>query len=237
MTISAPFGYDEIVPLEKTHRVLMPSGTTPSFCRTINALAVSVGEFIAATRDYPIVFATGDGGKSFAPVILLGLEAGMNLFLDQTGEWDRAAYFPAYVRRFPFCLSKERVVCIVKSYIDAGGVPLYDARGNATPRWQAAEALLAGFDADLERTAQMCSALAKLELLESFSVQVKDAPQIQLAGMVRVAEPKLRALAPARVKALVDKGFMGLIYAHLHSLENFSRLVARWNLRKAGGKG
>jgi hypothetical protein len=55
--------------------------------------------------------------------------------------------------------------------------------------------------------------------------------------MVRVAEPKLRALAPARVKALVDKGFMGLIYAHLHSLENFSRLAARWTLRKAGGRG
>jgi len=128
-------------------------------------------------------------------------------------------------------------VCIVKSYVDAGGVPLYDARGNATPRWQAAEALLAGFDADLERTAQMCAALAKLELLESFSMQVKEAPEIQLSGMVRVAEPKLRALAPARVKALVDKGFMGLVYAHLHSLENFSRLVARRNLRRAADKG
>jgi hypothetical protein len=235
--LRAPFGYDEIVALDKKHRVLMPSGTTPSFCRTINALALSVGEFVAAARDYPIVFATGDAGKSFAPVILLGLEAGVNLFLDESGEWDRAAYFPAYVRRFPFCLSKERIVCIVKSYVDAAGMPLYDARGNATPRWQAAQALLAGFEDDLERTAQMCAALAKLELLESFSVQVKDAPQIQLAGMVRVAEPKLRALVPARVKALVDKGFMGLIYAHLHSLENFSRLVARWNLRKAGGKG
>ena len=99
-----------------------------------------------------------------------------------------------------------------------------------------AERLLAGFEDDLERTAQMCGALAKLELLESFSVQVKDAPQMQLVGMVRVAEPKLRALAPARVKALLDKGFMGLIYAHLHSLENFSRLVARWNQRKAAGR-
>jgi hypothetical protein len=236
MSISAPFGYDEIVPLEKSHRVLMPSGTTPSFCRTINALAVSVGEFVAAARDYPIVFATADAGKSFAPVILLGLEAGANLFLDDAGEWDRSAYFPAYVRRFPFCLSRERVVCIVKSYIDAGGMPLYDARGNATPRWQAAEALLAGFDADLERSAQMCTALAKLELFESFTVQVKDAPEIQLSGMVRVAEPKLRALAPARLKALVDKGFMGLVYAHLHSLENFSRLVARRNLRRGSGK-
>ena len=125
MSLSAPFGYDEIVPLEKSHRVLMPSGTTPSFCRSINALAVSVGEFIVAARDYPIVFASADAGKSFAPVILLGLEAGVNLFLDETGEWDRSCYFPAYVRRFPFCLSRERVVCIVKSYVDAGGVPLY----------------------------------------------------------------------------------------------------------------
>jgi len=237
MSINAPFGYDEIVALDKTHRVLMPSGgTTPSFCRTINALALSVGEFVAAARDYPIVFATADAGKSFAPVILLGLEAGVNLFLDESGEWDRNAYFPAYVRRFPFCLSKERVVCIVSSYVDAAGMPLYDTRGNPTPRWQAAQSLLAGFEDDLERTAQMCAALAKLELLEPFSVQVKDAPQIQLAGMVRVAEARLRALVPARVKALVDKGFMGLIYAHLHSLENFSRLVARRNLRKAGGK-
>jgi hypothetical protein len=236
MALAAPFGYDEIVPLEKTHRVLMPSGTTPSFCRTINALAVSVGEFIAAARDYPIVFATGDAGKSFAPVIVLGLDAGVNLFLDESGEWDRAAYFPAYVRRFPFCLSKERVVCIVKSYIDPSGMPLYHAWGEATPRWKAAEALLAGFDADLERTAQMSSALAKLELFESFSIQVKDAPEIQLAGMVRVAEPKLRALAPARLKALVDKGFMGLVYAHLHSLENFSRLLARRNQRRGSGK-
>ena len=236
MALGAPFGYDEIVALDKTHRVLMPSGTTPSFCRSINALAVSVGEFVAAARDYPIVFASADAGKSFAPVILLGLEAGVNLFLDETGEWDRGCYFPAYVRRFPFCLSRERVVCIVKSYVDAGGVPLYDARGSATPRWQAAETLLAGFDADLERTAQMCAALVKLELLESFSVQVKDAPEIQLSGMVRVAEPKLRALAPARLKALVDKGFMGLIYAHLHSLENFSRLAARRNLRRGSGR-
>jgi hypothetical protein len=237
MSISAPFGYDEIVPLDKAHRVLMPSGTTPSFCRTINALALSVGEFVAAARDYPIVFATGDAGKSFAPVIVLGLEAATNLFLDESGEWDRNAYFPAYVRRFPFCLSKERIVCIVRSYVDASGMPLYDERGSATPRWQAAQALLAGFEDDLERTAQLCAVLAKLELLEGFSIGVKDAPQIQLAGMVRVAEPKLRALAPARVKALVDKGFMGLIYAHLHSLENFSRLAARRTLRKAGGKG
>src|SRR5258706_15009301 len=202
MSISAPFGYDEIVPLDKAHRVLMPSGTTPSFCRSINALALSVGEFVAAARDYPIVFATGDAGKSFAPVIVLGLEAGTNLFLDESGEWDRNAYFPAYVRRFPFCLSKERIVCIVRSYVDASGMPLYDGRGNPTPRWQAAQALLAGLHGDLERTTQLLAARATTALLESVSVEVEDAPPIQLAGMVRVAATNTSEVVAARVEAL-----------------------------------
>ena len=235
MALSAPFGYDEIVALEKHHRVLMmPSGTTPAFCRRINALAVSAGEFVVAARDYPIVFAKSS--ETYAPVIVLGLEQNVNLFVDEAGDWDRACYLPAYVRRFPFCLADKRVVCVVKSFIDAGGVPLYHAWGEATPRWQAAQQLLAGFDADLERTAQMCAALAKLDLLEPFSMQVTDAPHLQVGGMARVAEPRLRELSAARLKALADKGFLGLVYAHLHSMENFSRLAARWKLRQGSGR-
>ena len=57
MKITAPFGYDEIVPLRREHRVLLPSGSTPAFCRTLNAIAVSRGEFPIAGRDYPLVFA------------------------------------------------------------------------------------------------------------------------------------------------------------------------------------
>jgi len=236
MKITAPYGYDEILPLQKFHRVLMPAGTTPAFCRKLNALAVSVAEFVAAGRDYPIVFAALDGGKGFAPVIVLGLADGVNLFVDASGEWDRDSYFPAFVRRFPFCVSKvyadgeaksERVVCVAKAYVDAGGVALFDAAGKPTPRWQAAERLLVELDADLDRTAQMCASLARLGLLEPFAMHVTDQPQIRLAGMHRVSEAKLRELNPASHKALVAKGFMGLIYAHLHSLENFSRLVAR----------
>ena len=48
MEVTAPYGYQEIVPLQKTHRVLMPTGTTPVFCRTLNALAVSLAEFTVA---------------------------------------------------------------------------------------------------------------------------------------------------------------------------------------------
>jgi hypothetical protein len=225
------------MPLQKTHRVLLPGdGATPEFCRKLNALAVSASEFVAAGRDYPIVFASGDAGKSFAPVIILGFEHGINLFVDAAGEWDRSCYFPAYVRRFPFCLSQERVVCVVKSYVDKGGVALHDKAGKATPQWQPIEALLAGFQVDLERTAQFCTALLRLELLERFSAEMKE-PQVKVAGMARVSEQKLRALAPAQLKALAEKGYLGLIYAHLHSLQGFGRLAERLKSRKAAGKG
>ena len=248
MKITAPYGYDEIVPLLKQQRVLMPTGGVPAFCRSLNALAVSIAEFSAAARDYPIVFASLDRGGSFAPVIVLGLGEGVNLFVDDAGEWARDAYFPAFVRRYPFCISKlyvdgeaksERVVCVAKAYVDDAGVALFDAQGRATPRWQAAERLLAEYEADLDRTAQMCAGLARLRLFEPFSMQAMsegEAP-LKLAGMYRVSEARLRDLKPASHKVLVAKGFMGLIYAHLHSLDNFRRLLTRRARRSGGGKG
>lgn len=240
MQTTPPYGYDEIVPLRKEHRVLFAEGATPAFARKLNALAVSLAEFSAAARDYPVVFASLDQGKSFAPVIVLGLEPGVNLFVGAGGEWDGAAYYPAFVRRYPFCLSKlyvdgkaesERVVCVARSQIDAAGEALFDAEGRACPRWAAMERLLAEYEADLDRTALMCAALARFRLFEPFAMQ---SAQAQLSGMYRVSERGLRDLKPSTLKLIVDKGFMSAIYAHLHSLHNFSRLVER---RQAAGTG
>jgi hypothetical protein len=238
MKITAPYGYDDIVPLQKEHRVLMPSGTTPEFCRRLNALALSFTEFAVASRDYPIVFTTLDGGASFAPVIVLGLADGENLFLTAGGEWDSATYLPAFVRRYPFCISKlyvdgepngESVVCVAKAYIDSTGVALFDAQGRPTARWRDMERLLAEYEADLDRTAQLCSALATLKLLVPFTMQVVEdnRPGVRLAGMHRVDEARLKDLKPASHKVLINKDFMGKIYSHFNSLENFSRLYAR----------
>jgi len=235
VTIRAPYGYDEVVALEKTQRVLLPGGGTPDFFRQRHALAVSVSEFVHAARDYAIVFAAS-GADSVAPIVVLGLEAGTNLFVGAEGEWDRACYLPAYVRRFPFCVSTDGLVCVVKAYVDKGGVALHDKAGAPSARWQAIERLLAGFDADLQRTAQFCTALVRLRLLEPFAAEMKE-PQLKLEGMARVSEARLNALAPAHLKALAEKGWLGLIYAHLHSLAGFARLAERVKARKAAGKG
>jgi hypothetical protein len=233
--LPAPYGYEEVVPLQKEDRVLLPGGGTPEFCRKLNGIAVSVSEFVSAGRDYPIVFLSADGGKSVAPALVLALQDNENLFVDEAGQWDHDCYLPAYVRRFPFCLSSKGVVCVAKSYVDKEGVALHDKSGKPTPRWRPIEALLAAFDADLHRTRQFCTALVRLQLLEPFTAAMKE-PVLSVEGMQRVSAGKMRGLTPAQFKALSDKDWLGLIYAHLHSLETFTRLAARLTARKDAGK-
>jgi hypothetical protein len=239
LKITPPFGYEDIVPLQRTDKVRLPAAaTTPPFCRTINALALSFSEFTVAARDYPIVFASTDAGTTYSPLVVLGLADGQNLLVDANGDWDGTAYLPAYVRRYPFCIShlnvkgevrSEKVVCIASAYLDRKGSPLYDAKGESTPQWQAAERLLREYENDLATTAQMCATLKQLDLFSPFTFQVtqNDVAGLKLQGMHRIDEQKLRALEPASHKALVTQGLMGKIYAHIHSLENFARLYTR----------
>jgi hypothetical protein len=239
LQFTPPFAYGEVRPLQKTDRVSLPvPGTTPDFCRSINALALSISEFNIAARDYPIVFASADAGNTYSPVIVLGLADEQNLFVDASGTWDDTTYLPAFVRRYPFCISKlavageprsEKLVCIATARLDPQGMMLFDAKGEPTARWQAAERLLREYEADLDTTAQMCATFKRLDLFSPFTFQVvqKDLPDLTLQGMHRVDEQKLTALKPAEHKALVTKGLMGKIYAHIHSLENFGRLYSR----------
>ncbi len=82
MQINPPFGYKEIVPLYKNNKVKLPApGAVPEFCNQLNAIPISYTEFSVACRDYPLVFTSGDNGQTFAPVAVLGLTHGENLFL------------------------------------------------------------------------------------------------------------------------------------------------------------
>lgn len=239
LTITPPFAYAEIVPLRKEHRVLVPqAGKIAQAFREINALPVSLVEFQLVARDYPIVFVTGDNGKTHAAFAVLGLEAGRNLFLMSDNTWDRRAYLPAYVRRYPFCMStitvdgqlrEERLVCVEKKAIRDKGDRLFDEQGAALPEWERQQNLLMEFEADLLRTNQMCSALAEEGLLEAFTMQAQppDGAPLALAGMARVNARKLAELESEKIRAFMQNGYLDRIYAHIASLGNFQRLLDR----------
>jgi hypothetical protein len=75
MQINPPYAYKDIVPLDKAHRVHVPGEReVPAAFQAVNAVPLSFTEFPRASRDYPVVFISGDSGKSFVAMIALGLE-------------------------------------------------------------------------------------------------------------------------------------------------------------------
>ena len=239
MAIKPPYGFEDIIPLTKTQRVLLPTGATvPAIFHGMNPMPVSYLEFSRAGRDYPLVFVSGDEGRSFTPMLILGLEPRQNLFVRSDHIWDPAVYLPAYVRRYPFCMTRitidgteapQRVACVEKRAVSRKGEPLFDDSGQPLPDWQQREKLLFEYESDLARTEEMCKLLAEHELLEPFSLQAAPSAgePLQLTGMYRIAEPKLGALDAEVLKTFNEQGVLGCIYAHLCSLQNFERLLVR----------
>jgi len=237
MQISAPFGYKQVVPFQKTHKVrLLAPGEVPAFASQGGAIPISHSEFVPAGRHYPIVF-IGDG-KTYSAVAVVGMNTKENLFV-RDGRWVGDVYMPAYARRYPFCMAKvnvnqveqqNRLICVEQSAIDEAGEALFDASGKPTAKWQDFERLLGEYEADLERTRELCAILADYGLLEPFTMQAKlkaekGGAAMQLGGMYRVAEKNIENLNAAQLKNLVRRGILARIYVHLLSLEHFARLL------------
>ncbi len=239
MDITPPYGFKEIVPLTKTQRVLLPKNRAlPAAFHSMNPMPVSYTEFSIASRDYPLVFISGDQGKTFVPMLVLGLAPQQNLFAMPDNTWDSGSYLPAYVRRYPFCMTRvtvdgkeapERVACVEKRALNERGDLLFDDSGNPLPEWEQLQKLLFEYEADLARTEEMCKLLAQHQLLEPFTMQAvpNQGDPLQLTGMFRIAEARLAELDPAVLKEMVQKGVLGRVYVHLLSLDNFQRLLGR----------
>lgn len=242
MQITPPYGYGSIVALEKRHKVLLPElpasggGMVPDFASRMNAMAISGAEFAAAGRDHPIVFVRSPDAR-YLPLAVLGVADGSNLYVDD-GRWVAGSYVPAFMRRYPFCLSQvtldgvvqaAKLVCIDHAYIDDSGVALFADDGAPLPRWAERQRLLEEYEKDLEWTAQMCAGLERLGLFVPFSFQVTAGvhTHVLLQGMQRIDEAKFLALAGDSHKELAERGWAARIYAHLFSLANFARLMER----------
>jgi hypothetical protein len=238
MKIAPPLGYEQITPLLKNHKVLLPRAEeTPAIFHRLHAMPLSLSEFEPACRDYPIVFVTGDDGTTFNAVLVLGMQVKQNLFIMTDGMWDRRTYLPAYVRRYPFCMSRvtvdgqpqnERIVCIEESALRDSGAPLYDADGQALSQWTVLEKLILDYEQDLFRCESLCQLIAELKLLEPFTMKAEvDGFTMQLEGMHRVTRTTLEGLPADQLQRLMSAGALEKIYSHLLSLNNFRRLLNR----------
>lgn len=227
--------YDKPVAINRDqHRTAKIGATTSfAFAAKTNSVALTVVEFIEASKEYPIVFAAV--GDRRIPVALLGLRDRENLFIDADGKWD-GRYVPAFVRRYPFVLAdngnNEFIVCVDEAspaFNAAEGQAMFDESGKNTPFLDNAMSFLNAYQAQFARTEAFVKRLQELDLFTQMSAKTEltDGRAFVLNQLYIVDEQKLLQLDDKVAADLLKSGQAAWIYAHLMSLSNMSRLVDR----------
>jgi hypothetical protein len=202
-----------------------------------HAIPVTVDEFTLAQRHYPIVFSIGEKP---IPIALMGLNEGVNVYLDEDGRpLEPSLYIPAYIRRYPFLLARVRP--------DSDELSLcFDPSANAVGDFKEGEALFEGdqpsqatkailefcekFEADGQRTASFMEDLLKSNLLMDGEVAIQPEGYEQpfvYRGFRMVDEEKLRELRGDELRKMNQNGMLPLIYAHLFSLSEMRHVFGR----------
>ncbi len=209
-----------------------------AFVKGAHLVPLTVTEFSVAAISYPIIFV----GDEYHPACVMGLKDGENLFVEQDGTFDVDGYVPAFIRRVPFVFandeqSQRMILCV------DGDAPMVDKNGgevmlfeNGQPSafTQQAMDFCREYEGERQRTDQFTALLKELDLFEikkaTFTQAGPDGkpgePQV-MAEYFSVSEAKLQALPDAKLAELVKNGAIQQIYAHLISLVNWDRLLAR----------
>lgn len=234
----APLFYKDIVPIDRTMHKEWTFSAVPDagFTRNSHAVLALASEFAELSREYPIVFVRY--GNQVAPVAMLGLREGENLFVDEKGEW-QARYVPAYVRRYPFTFAEvqgsgQLLLSVDPCYpgiskVGGDGQRLFDERGQDTDFLKGMLDFAQRFQDDYVRTLQFCKVLDTLGLLKDMNInaQLPTGAHFNMGGFQVVDEDKLKAIDNEEVARMFRNGIMGTIFAHLISLGNVANLLPK----------
>jgi len=202
-----------------------------------HAVPVTVDEFGLAQRHYPIVFSIGDNP---IPIVLMGLNEGVNVFLDEDGRViDPSVYIPAYIRRYPFMLARlrpdsdELSLCFDPTSEAVGnfdeGKPLFDG-DQPSESTKAILEFCEQFEAAGQRTASFIEELKASNLLMDGEVAIQPEGAEQpfiYRGFRMVDEDKLREMRGDELRKMNQSGMLALIFAHLFSLSQMRDVFGR----------
>lgn len=232
-----PLFYKDLVPLSSVdHADFRARGLEKAdFLVSQHAVPLTSDEFVAASRFYPIVFSAGDNP---VPLALMGLNEGVNTFVDDDGKLKNPVYVPAYIRRYPFLLARLRP--------DSDELSLcFDPTSGAIAKTEEGDELFVDgkpseavnailqfcqqFEEAGQRTGMFVEELKKADLLMDGEVSIQpensEKPFIY-RGFQMIDENKLRELRGDVMRKMVQNGIMPLIFAHLFSLQLMREVFA-----------
>jgi SapC len=224
-----PLFFKDLVPLSSVDHSTWKARSLDSapWLADQHAVPVTVDEFASVQRYYPIIFSVGENP---VPLALMGLNEGINTFVDADGKLIGETYVPAYVRRYPFLLARlrddsdELSLCFDPT---AEALGEFDEGNALFEDGQPAEATKAilSFCEQFEQAGQRTTAFMK-ELVDSgllmdgeVSIQTEEGKDPYIyRGFQMIDEAKLRELRGDQLRKMNESGMLPLIYAHLFSL-------------------
>lgn len=236
---SLPLLYNDLVPLsvELHGNFKVSTANAAPYIVGVHAVPLTLDEFAQCGRFLPIVFSSGTNP---VPLVLMGLNEGVNTIVDAEGKLLRAdGYVPAYVRRYPWMLvrldpnSDQLSLCFDPTSDMVGemeeGEPLIE-NGEATQMTKDLLAFCEQFEESAMRTSSFMGELAEAGLLMDgeLSIQITEAEApVVYRGFQMVNEQKLRDMRGDQLRKFSQNGALPLIFAHLLSLQGMREVFQR----------
>lgn len=235
---SLPIFYKDLAPLNRQdHAGWNSKGTDRApWLVSQHAVPLTVEEFPMAQRHFPIVFSSGEDS---VPLALMGMNEGINVFVDDEGVLTSPVYIPAYARRYPFMLAKlqpdseELSLCFDPTSGLIGefdeGQPLFDGE-EPSESTKATLQFCEQFEIAGQKTASFTAELKKHDLLMDgeLALQIEGQEQpFTYRGFRMIDESKLREVRGDVLRSWNQSGLLPLVYAHLFSLELVREIFGR----------
>jgi hypothetical protein len=233
-----PLFYSDLVPLNaRDHGDWHArAAQTAAWMVGQHAVPLTVEEFPQAGRHFPIIFASGENP---VPLALMGLNEGINVFVDSAGTVAPGIYVPAYARRYPFLLAKltpdtsELSLCFDPGCGLIGPFPDGEALFAGTEPTEATRNVLAfceQFEQAGQRTQSFIDELTKHDLLMDGEAAIQQTGAEQpfvYRGFQMVNQEKLREMRGDVLRGWAQSGLLPLIYAHVFSLDLMSTIFSK----------
>ena len=234
-----PLFFNDLMPLNsQDHRNYRTrSMDSAPWLSTAHAIPLTADELVQAQRNFPIVFSSGENPL---PLALMGLNEGVNTFVDAEGKVTEPVYLPAYIRRYPCMLVKLAPdatdlslmfdpTCPAVGEFDEGE-RLFDDEGGTTAATQRVLDFCQHFEQAAQRTQAFVAELKNADLLMDGEVAIQREGEEQpyiYRGFKMVDQEKLRDLSDEKVLEWHKNGIFMLIHAHIYSLELMRTIFAR----------